>query len=121
MQKLKQIDEFPTLFYVPAWMKSSVETNVAFKELTFLQDIITYKNFAQTIAEKAFKKLANLECFLSKKTVVYTMFSDYSKLINKNKKLMEKVCRKHLAARSDEFRRGIPVVRAITIDQRSCN
>ena len=82
MEKLKQINEFPTLFYVPVWMKSSVGTDVAFENLTFLQDMITYKNFAQTIAESGFKKLANFECFLNEETVVFAMFSDYSELTN---------------------------------------
>ena len=48
------------------------------------------------------------------KKLVFALFSDYSELINKNRK--EKVCKKHLAAGSDEFRRGIPVARIITID-----
>ena len=78
--------------------------------------MITYQNFAPTIAERALKELANLECFLSEEIVVFAMFSDYSELTNKNNKLMDKVCRKHLAARLDEFRLGIPVARAITID-----
>ena len=76
----------------------------------------TYKNFAQRIAEKAFKAIANLECFLSEETVVFAMFSDYSKLTNKNRKLIEKVYKKHLAARLNEFRGGLLVARAITID-----
>ena len=80
VEKLKQINEFPTLFYVPAWMKSSVGTDVAFENLTFLQDLITYKNFARTIAERAFKKLANLKCFLSEETVVFAIFSDNSRV-----------------------------------------
>ena len=78
--------------------------------------MITYKNFAQTITERTFKELANIECFLSEETVVFAMFRDYSELTNKNRKLMEKVYKNHLAARSGEFCRGIPVARSITID-----
>ena len=84
--------------------------------MLLLKMISSYKNFAPTIAESAFKELANIECFLREETVVFAIFSDYSELRNKNRKLMEKVCRKHLAGGSDEFRRGIPVARAITID-----
>ena len=91
-------------------MKSSVKTDVAFEDFTFQQDMITYKNFPQTIAERAFKKLANLECFLSEETVFFGIFCDYSKLTNKNRKLI-KVYKKHLAACLDEFRRGLPVAR----------
>ena len=47
--------------------------------------------------------------------MVFALFIDYSELTNK-KKLMEKVYKKHLASNSDEFSRGIPVARAITID-----
>ena len=86
MEKLRQISKFLTLFYVPAWLKSSVGTDAAFEGLTFLQDMITYKNFAPTIAERAFKELAKLECFLSEETVVLALFSDYSELTNKQKK-----------------------------------
>ena len=78
--------------------------------------MITYKNFAPTIAERAFKELEKLECFLSEETAVFALFSDHSKLTNKKRKLMEKVYKKHLAPCSDEFNRGIPVARATTID-----
>ena len=78
--------------------------------------MITYKNFAPTIAERAFKELAKRECFLSEETVVFALFSDYSELTNKKRKLIEKVYEKYLAPRSDKFSRDIPVARAITID-----
>ena len=48
--------------------------------------------------------------------MVFAWFSDYSELTNKNRKLMKKVYKKHLAACSDDFHRGISVARAITID-----
>ena len=47
--------------------------------------MITYKNFAPTIAEKAFIELAKLECFLNDETVVFALFSDYSELTNEKK------------------------------------
>ena len=78
--------------------------------------MITYKNFAPIIAGRAFKELAKRECFLSEETVVFALFSDYSELTNKKRKLAEKVYEKHLASRSDEFSRGILVARAITIE-----
>ena len=101
------------------FLKPSVGTDAAFEDLTFFQNVITYENFAPTIAEKTFKELAKLKCFLREETVVFALFSDYSELTNKKKKrkLMEKVCKKHLAPRLDEFRRDIPdCSRAITID-----
>ena len=78
--------------------------------------MITYKNFAPTIAERAFKELAKFECFLSEETEVFALFSDYCELTNKKRKLMGKIYKKHLALCLDEFCRGIPVARAITID-----
>ena len=48
--------------------------------------------------------------------MVFALFSDYSKLTKKQNKLTKKVYKKHLAPLSDEFSRGIPVARAITID-----
>ena len=78
--------------------------------------MITYQNFAPTIAEKAFNELAKLECFLGEETVVFALFSDYSELINQKRKLMEKVYEKYFAPRSQEFSRGILVARTITID-----
>ena len=116
MEKLKQHNEFLTPFHVSTGLKFSVGTDVAFKDLTFLQDMITYKTFALTIAERAFKELAKLECFLSEEAVVFALFSDYSELTNKKRILMEKAYKKHLVPRSDEFSRGIPVAWAITID-----
>ena len=100
------------------FLKPSVGTDAAFKDLTFLQNMITYKNFAPTFAERTFKERAKLKCFLSEETVVFALFNDYSELANKKKrKLMEKVYKKHLASRSDYFSRGIPdCSRAITID-----
>ena len=59
------------------FLKPSVGTDAAFEDLTFLQVMITYKNFAPTFAEKAFKELAKLECFLREETVVFALFSDY--------------------------------------------
>ena len=109
-----------TQFYVPAWLKSSVGADAAFEDLTFdltfLQYRITYKLFALTIAERAFKELAKLECFLSEEAVVFASFDDYSELTNKKVIFMEKIYKKHLAPRSDEFSQGIPDARAITID-----
>ena len=78
--------------------------------------MITYKNFAPTISKRAFRELAKLECFLSEETVVFALFSDYFESTNKNRKLIKKVYKKHLAPRLDEFSRGIPVARATTID-----
>ena len=78
--------------------------------------MITCKNFAPTIAKRAFKELAKLESFLSKETVVFASFSNYFELTNKKNYMMEKVYKKHLAPCSDEFSREIPVARAITID-----
>ena len=71
--------------------------------------MITYKNFAPTMAERAFKEFAKRECFLSEESVVFALFSDCFELTNRKRKLMEKVYEKHLAPRSDEFSRGILV------------
>ena len=79
--------------------------------------MITYKNFAPTIAERAFKELAKRECFLSGETVIFALFSDYSELTNKKKKINGKSYEKYLVPRSDEFSLGMLVARAITIDQ----
>ena len=48
--------------------------------------MITHKNFAPTFAERAFKELTKLECFLSEETVVFALFGNYSELTNKQKK-----------------------------------
>ena len=58
-----------------------------FEDLTFLQDIITYKKLCFNNAERAFKELAKLECFLSEETVGFALFSNYSELTNKKKKI----------------------------------
>ena len=96
----------------------SVGTDAAFEDLTFLQNMIMYKNFAPTFAERTFKELAKLKCLLNEETVVFALFSNYSEFTNKKKrKLMDEVDKKLLVPCSDEFRRGIPgCSRAITID-----
>ena len=116
MENLRQINELLTPFYVPAWLKSSDGTDVACEDLTFLPDMITCKNFAPVIAKTAFQEFAKLECFWSEETVVFALFSDYSELTNKKRKLKEKIYKKYLVPRSDKFSRGIPVAKAITID-----
>ena len=68
-------------------LKPCVGTDTALEDFTFLQDMIAYKNFAPTFAERAFKELAKLECFLSEETVVFALYSDYSELTNKKKKI----------------------------------
>ena len=78
--------------------------------------MITHKHFALTIAQRAFKELAKLKCFLSEEAVVFALFRDYFELTNKKIKLMKKVYKKHLALCSDEFSQSIPVTRALTID-----
>ena len=99
------------------FLKPSVGTDAAFKDLTFLQNMITYKTLLKQLLKEHSKSLRNSNVSGVKK-LVFALFSDYSELTNKNKKkLMEKVYRKQFASRSDEFRRGIPgCSRAITID-----
>ena len=65
------------------FLKSSVGTDAAIEDLTFLQNMITYEDFAPTIAERTYKELAKLKCFLTEETVVFASFSDYSELTNK--------------------------------------
>ena len=71
------------------FLKPSVGTDAAFEDLTFLQNMITYKNFAPTIVERTFKELVKLKCFFSEETVVFALFSDYSMLTKKKKKKKE--------------------------------
>ena len=71
-------------------LNPSVGTDAAFEGLTFLQNMITYKNFAPTFAERTFRKLAKLERFLSEETVVFALFSDYFELTNKKQKIKGK-------------------------------
>ena len=72
------------------FLKPSTGTVAAFEDLMFSQNMITYQNFAPTIAERTFKELAKLKCFLSEETVVFALFSDYSELTNKKKKITGK-------------------------------
>ena len=69
------------------FLKPRVGKDAALEDLTFLQNMITHKNFAPTIAEKTFKELAKLKCFLSEETVVFALFCDYSELTKKTKKI----------------------------------
>ena len=76
-------------------------------DLTFLHDMLRYKNEDSTVPDTAFDKLSSHQWYLTQETVAFFFFSQHSLLINKKKESM--AFQLLSISPPDEFRRGIPV------------
>ena len=59
VKKLHRIYLFIALFYVPAWLKCNIGMDAPINDLTFLHDMLRYKNEDLTVADTAFNKLSS--------------------------------------------------------------
>ena len=75
--KLRQINLFLALFYVPAWLSFSIGSNAAINGFLFLENMSQYEKSDSAKAQAAFKKLAKHRWYLEEETVVYVLFSDH--------------------------------------------
>ena len=75
--KLRQINLFLALFYVPAWLSSSIGSNAAINDFLFLENMSQYEKSDSAEAQAASKKLAKHRWYLEEETVVYVLFSDH--------------------------------------------
>ena len=76
-------------------------------DLTFLHDMLRYKNEDPTVADTFFNKLSSHQWYLTQETVAFSFFSHHSLLINEMKESM--AFQLLSISPPDEFRRGIPV------------
>ena len=114
VEKLRQINKYLALFYVPAWLKSSVGTDVAVQNLLFLQNMLAYKSLGPEIAEARFNMLLKHKWYISEKTVVFTLFSDYPEMTaTRNEEFVKRL---RGTPDPEEFRRDKPVTRAVHLN-----
>ena len=86
--KLRRINLFLALFYVPAWLSSSIGSNAAVNDFLFLENMSQYEKFDSAVAQAASKKLAKHKWYLEEETVVYVLFSDLPAITNGRKREM---------------------------------
>ena len=76
-------------------------------DLTFLHDMLRYKNKDLTVADNTFNKLSSYQWYLTQETVAFSFFSQYPLLTNEMKKSL--AFQLLSISPPDEFCRGIPV------------
>ena len=107
VKKLHRINFFIALFYVPAWLKCNIGMDAPTNDLTFLHDMLRYKNKNPTVADTAFNKLSWHHWYRMQETVAFSFFSQHPLLTNKMKESM--AFQLLLILPPDEFLKGIPV------------
>ena len=105
--KLRRINLFLALFYVPARLSSSIGSTAAFNDFLFLENMSQYEKFDSAVAQAASKKLAKHRWYLEKETVVYVLFSDHPAITNGDKREMAQ--RLLNVPKPESFRSGLPV------------
>ena len=105
--KLRRINLFLALFYVPAWLSSSIGSYAAINDFLFLENMSQYEKFDSAVAQAASKKLAKHRWYLEEETVVYVLFSDHPAITNGDKREMAQ--RLLNVPKLESFRTGLPV------------
>ena len=105
--KLRRINLFLALFYVSAWLSSSIGSNAAINDFLFLENMSHYEKFGSAVAQTAFKKMAKHRWYLEEETVVYVLFSDHPAITNGDKREMAQ--RFLNVPKPESFRTGLPV------------
>ena len=105
--KLHRINLFLALFYVPAWLRSSIGLNAAINDFLFLENMSQYEKFDSAVAQAASKKLAKRRWYLEEDIVVYVLFSDHPAITNGDKREMAQ--RLLNVPKPASFRTGLPV------------
>ena len=105
--KLRRINLFWALFYVPAWLSSSIGSNAAINDFLFLENMSQYEKFDSAVPQAASKKLAKHRWYLEKETVVYVLFSDHPAITNEDKREMAQKLPN--VPKPESFRTGLPV------------
>ena len=72
VDKLRRINQFIALFYVPAWLKCSIGVDAPINDLEFLQNMIEYRSDDHVVADSAFKKLSSHKWYLNEETVAFS-------------------------------------------------
>ena len=75
VKQLHRINLFIALFYVPAWMKYNIVMDAPINDLTFLHDMLRYKNKDSTVADTAFNSLSLHQWYLTQETVAFSFLA----------------------------------------------
>ena len=105
--KLRGINLFLALFYVPAWLSSSIGSNAGINDFLFLENMSQYEKFDSAVAQAASKKLARHRWYPEEETVVYVLLSDHPAITNGDKREMAQ--RLLNVPKPESFRTGLPV------------
>ena len=116
LAKLHRINLFIALFYVPAWLKCSIGLDAPMNDLTFLQDMISYKEEDPAVADAAFNKLSSHQWYLTEEIVAFSFFSQHSSLTNEIRESM--ALRVLSIVPPQKYRRGVPLFKR-NIDKHS--
>ena len=116
LAKLHRINLFIALFYVPAWLKCSIGLDAPMNDLTFLQDMISYKEEDPAVADAAFNKLSSHQWYLTEEIVAFSFFSQHSSLTNEIRESM--ALRLLSIVPPQKYRRGVPLFKR-NIDKHS--
>ena len=90
ISRLHKLVKFLELFYIRAWLKSSIATEAAIKNLNFLQNMLQYKAYNENVGQAAFQKLFEHTWYLTEENVVFAMFRCNEASNNKTKR---EICR----------------------------
>jgi len=115
VENLQRINLFIALFYVPAWLKSSIGIDAPVNDLEFLQNMLIYRKEDVVVADAAYQKLSNHRWYLNEDTVAFSFFSDHPLVTVKVKESM--ALRLLSTSPPDEFHRGVPVFRGKVDEQ----
>lgn len=108
---LSRMNLFLSLFYVPAWLKSSVGSDAAINDLKFIHDMHDFRVVDACVADAALNKIRSHHWYLNEETVVFSLFSDNPCMTYDRKSEMAHCILS--TPRPEHFRRGIPVLKKL--------
>lgn len=68
---LSRMNLFLSLFYVPAWLKSSVGSDAAINDLKFIHDMHDFRVVDACVADAALNKIRSHHWYLNEDTVFF--------------------------------------------------
>jgi hypothetical protein len=112
IEKLRRLNVFLNLFYVPLWMKASRGSDAPILDLNFIHDMMDYRLVDPEIADVVLKKLSNHGWYLTEEVVPFVLFSNHYSI---NDVVKQDIASKLLEMPvPDSFRLGKPLFRKIT-------
>lgn len=108
VELLRRFNLFLVLFYIPAWVDSSIGRDAAGNDLRFVQHMLSYKEYDEQVSTAASRKLLKHDWYIVEETAVYALFSP-----TESKETRENMAKALLQVeRTSSFRRGPPSLNA---------